>query len=250
MMIFRNPHMISDDIKIDCKDFKIGNYAHIGPNVKIKGNSIHIGNHFYCSGGLTIGGGGSSGPRADLTIGDRCTLHNNFINLCEPVYIGHDVGFSHNVSIITHGYWMNVFKGYPRKFAGVRIYDKVILGYNTIVLPGCSIDEGTVVGAGSVVTKPIGRGVWAGNPARFIRDIREPSLEEREEIFKRMVYDWSERTQGMEFEADYMYPIMAVNGLEINVETQEYYGEEDEVTDLLRDFLRHYGVRIYTERGF
>ena len=85
------------DIKV--KSFSIGKYSYL-EDCKIRGNKINIGKHFYCSGGLNIGGGGSKGKNANLTIGDRCTMHNNFINVCEPVEIGDDVGFSHGVACV------------------------------------------------------------------------------------------------------------------------------------------------------
>ena len=48
------------------------------------------------------------------------------------------------------------------------------LGANVIVLPGVTIGENSVVGAGSLVTKSIPAGVLAaGNPARVIRNIGE-----------------------------------------------------------------------------
>ncbi|MBR1435568.1 MAG: acyltransferase, partial [Bacteroidales bacterium] len=55
--------------------------------------------------------------------------------------------------------------------APVRICDDVLLGARVIVLKGVTIGEGSVVGAGSVVTKNIPpHQIWAGNPARFIRE--------------------------------------------------------------------------------
>ena len=48
--------------------------------------------------------------------------------------------------------------------------DNVWLGGGAIVLPGVSIGENTVVGAGAVVTKDLPAGVVAvGNPCRIIR---------------------------------------------------------------------------------
>lgn len=48
------------------------------------------------------------------------------------------------------------------------------LGANVIVLPGVTIGENSVVGAGSLVTKSIpARGLAAGNSARIIRNIEE-----------------------------------------------------------------------------
>ena len=51
----------------------------------------------------------------------------------------------------------------------VLIGDRVWIGYRAIVLPGVSIGEGAVVGAGAVVTKNVeSYAIVAGNPAREI----------------------------------------------------------------------------------
>lgn len=46
------------------------------------------------------------------------------------------------------------------------------IGCNTIICKPVTIGENAVIGAGSVVTKDIpANQVWAGNPARYIKDI-------------------------------------------------------------------------------
>lgn len=46
------------------------------------------------------------------------------------------------------------------------------IGCNTIICKPVTIGENAVVGAGSIVTKNIpANQVWAGNPARYIKDI-------------------------------------------------------------------------------
>jgi acetyltransferase-like isoleucine patch superfamily enzyme len=56
-------------------------------------------------------------------------------------------------------------------FEEIRIGDDVWIGCGTTVLKGVSIGRGSVVGAGAVVTRSIGQNeVWAGNPARKIKD--------------------------------------------------------------------------------
>jgi UDP-3-O-[3-hydroxymyristoyl] glucosamine N-acyltransferase len=84
-----------DNIYVDVKgSFHIGDRSRLGRNVKIEGHNIFIGKDLYHSEGLRIGGGGYTNPTADFSIGDRCTIHNNYINIAEPVIIGNDVGLS------------------------------------------------------------------------------------------------------------------------------------------------------------
>ena len=61
-----------------------------------------------------------------------------------------------------------------------RIGDDVWIGLGSIVLSGASIGEGSVIAAGSVVTRDVeAYSIYAGNPARRIRE-RFPSTEDRE----------------------------------------------------------------------
>ncbi|WP_317045012.1 LbetaH domain-containing protein [Bacteroides congonensis] len=47
----------------------------------------------------------------------------------------------------------------------------LFIGMNVIICNSVTIGEGSIIGAGSVVTKDIpANQVWAGNPARFIKD--------------------------------------------------------------------------------
>jgi len=52
----------------------------------------------------------------------------------------------------------------------VKIGEDCWVGANVTIIGSVEIGDGAVVGAGSVVTKDVGRyQVWAGNPARFIK---------------------------------------------------------------------------------
>jgi maltose O-acetyltransferase len=54
----------------------------------------------------------------------------------------------------------------------VTIEDDCWIGGNTVICPGVTIGKGSVIGAGSVVTKNIPEGVLAvGNPAQVIRKL-------------------------------------------------------------------------------
>lgn len=62
----------------------------------------------------------------------------------------------------------------------VRIGHGVWLGDSVIVLPGVTIGNGAVIGAGAVVTRPIPPyAVAVGNPARVIRDRFPADVKER-----------------------------------------------------------------------
>jgi len=55
---------------------------------------------------------------------------------------------------------------------------------------------------------------------------------------------------GYEVEIDGEYPIYHFDGCTFNVETLEMTGKETDLTDTLRDHLRRYGMRFYTNRKF
>jgi len=52
---------------------------------------------------------------------------------------------------------------------GLKIGDDVLIGANAVVLPGCHVGTGAVIGAGSVVTKEVPPyAIVAGSPARIV----------------------------------------------------------------------------------
>jgi acetyltransferase-like isoleucine patch superfamily enzyme len=56
----------------------------------------------------------------------------------------------------------------------ITIGNKVWIGGNVTILPGVTIGDEAVIGAGSVVTKDIPAGVVAvGNPCKVLRKITE-----------------------------------------------------------------------------
>jgi acetyltransferase-like isoleucine patch superfamily enzyme len=242
------------NISISLKgSFSIGNFSHLGNDINIRGNNVKIGEHLFHSSGLRIGGGGRQHPNANLSIGDRCTIHNNFINVCEPVEIGNDVGLSPETSFLTHGYWMSVLDGFPASFSGIRIGDGVIIGYRSLVMMGVDIAAWSVIGAQSVVTKSITKkGIYAGSPARFIKDIvpltHEQKINKLDDIIRQ--YLPIAEYHGITPEINVTYPLVQMNKFTFNAETFEYSGVEDDETDDFRDYIRKWGIRIYTGRGF
>lgn len=126
--------------------FKIGNNT-----------SIHMGCTFDCCRNLIIG---------DCTvINSKCRIDNR-----GGVTIGDNVSISQDVIILTADHDINdvAFTGNSRK---VIIGNYTWIGTRAMVLPGLTIGEGSVIGAGSTVTKDVpSHTVVVGNPAKFIKN--------------------------------------------------------------------------------
>lgn len=90
-----------------------------------------------------------------ITIGDDCLIASK----CTFNDTGHehDRALKVNEQPVTQG--------------EIIIHDDVWIGTNSVILRGVTIGKGAVIGAGSVVNKSIPEyQVWAGVPARFIRN--------------------------------------------------------------------------------
>lgn len=58
----------------------------------------------------------------------------------------------------------------------VVIEENAFIGAHSILLKGVHIGKNSIIGAGSVVTKPVpANQIWAGNPAKFIKNIPSPN---------------------------------------------------------------------------
>ncbi|MEI6123845.1 MAG: DapH/DapD/GlmU-related protein [Bacteroidota bacterium] len=251
--IGKNVHL-GNNISIAIKGkFCLGDYSHLGSDIHIRGNNVVIGKHLFHSSGLRIGGGGRQHPNADITIGDRCTIHNNFINVCEPVILGDDVGLSPETSFLTHGYWMSVLDGFPAMFSGIKIGNGVIIGYRSLIMMGVSIADYSVIGAQSIVTKTIGqKGVYAGSPAKFIKEIIPLTPDQKALKLQQIIDSYLPIARYHDIVPKIIieYPFVQMNDFKFNAETFEYWGDESIETDDLRDYIRKWGIRIYTERPF
>jgi acetyltransferase-like isoleucine patch superfamily enzyme len=107
----------------------------------------------------------------NVRIGKRVKVQSHSF-ICELVTIGDDCFIGHGVMFVN-----DVFeKGGPAQgdqtlWRKTIIGNKVSIGSNATILP-VDICDNVVIGAGSVVTKNILRpGVYAGNPAKFMRDL-------------------------------------------------------------------------------
>ncbi len=127
--------------------------------------------------GCSIGNDTFIGPfveiQKNVKIGDRCKIQSHSF-VCELVEIGDDVFVGHGVMFINdlfeHG---GPAQGDKSLWKGTKIGNSVSIGSNATILP-VEICDNVVIGAGAVVTKPIDKpGVYAGNPAKFLRSHNE-----------------------------------------------------------------------------
>ena len=236
--------------------FSIGSDSYVGDRFTANGENIEIGDFFFNiptdNGGMIIGGGSSNFPYANLKIGHRMVCHTGQINLARPVTIGDDVGLSHDVGIITHGFWASALDGYPYTFAEVNIGNNVIVGWRSAIMSGVTITNNVVIGAQSTVVKSleIERAVYAGTPAKFIRGITEPTTQTKVELLNKICNEFIELMKYYEepiIHLDNSHPIVILNGLTLNTETLECHGTHDIVTDAFRDFMRRYGMRFFVK---
>lgn len=115
------------------------------------GKNVYMGNHVYANFNLTL-------------VDDA------------NIYIGNDVMFAPNVVVATAGHPLNPTlreKGYQYN-QEVRIGNNVWVGANATILPGVTIGDNTVIGAGAVVSRDLPPNVLAmGVPARVVRELGE-----------------------------------------------------------------------------
>ena len=112
-----------------------------------------------------------------VKIGKNCDIQKVSFG-SEPylIEIGNHVQITSGTRIFTHGGGWVFREKYPRLdyFGKVLIKNNVYIGNNSMIMPGVTIGNDVIVGAGSIVTKSIPDGkIVAGNPARIIGETQE-----------------------------------------------------------------------------
>ena len=138
-------------------------FAEIGENCYIEppfhanwgGRHVHFGSNVYANFGLT-------------TVDDT------------HIYVGDCTMFGPNVIVASAGHPICPElreKAYQYNFP-VHIAKNCWIGAGVVIVPGVSIGDNTVIGAGSIVTKDIpANSVAVGNPCRVLREINEHDYE-------------------------------------------------------------------------
>lgn len=118
------------------KGAEIGNNCNINANVLIESNAV-IGDNVTVKSGVQIWDG---------------------ITLDDDVFIGPNVTFTNDFTPRS--------KKYPREFLKTTIMKGSSIGANSTIIGGITVGQFAMIGAGSVITKNIGKQeLWYGNPA-------------------------------------------------------------------------------------
>ena len=113
-----------------------------------------------------------------VSIGNNVLIGQDVKWSSEPylITIGNNVQVTNGVKFFTHG-GGNVIRKYSRdfdSFGKIIIHDWVYIGSCSLIMPGVTLGEGSLIAAGSVVTKSVPpNSVVGGNPARFICTIED-----------------------------------------------------------------------------
>ena len=138
--------------------------------------------------GLKIGVGTNIAPHcfitgAQISIGNHSMINRFcFLDGRGGLEIGHNVNISHFTLIqtLSHDHQSPKFEDTAKS---VKIGDHAWLGARCLVLPGVTIGEGAVVGAGAVVSKDVPPfSVVAGVPAKVI-GTRNPDIDYKTSYF-------------------------------------------------------------------
>ena len=147
--------------------FEIGENCYIEPpfHSNFGGGHVHFGKNIYANFNLTL---------VDDT----------------HIYVGDYTMFGPNVTVATAGHPILPElreKGYQYN-APVHIGRNCWIGAGAVILPGVTLGDNVVVGAGSIVTKDLPSNVVAvGNPCKVLREVGE---RDREFYFKERRIDW------------------------------------------------------------
>lgn len=150
-------------------------FAEIGENCYIEppfhanwgGHHVHFGNNVYANFGLTM---------VDDT----------------HIYVGDCTMFGPNVVVATAGHPINPeLRAQAYQFnMPVHIGRNCWIGAGALIMPGVTIGDNSVIGAGSVVTKDIPANVVAvGNPCKVLREISD---HDREYYYKNLKIDYGD----------------------------------------------------------
>ena len=131
-----------------------------------------------------------------MVVGKNFNLYDSYIDYshCFLVEIGDDVTITHS-TILCHDASTKSIVG-KSKVGKVKIGSRVFIGWNSIILPGVTIGDDVIIGAGTVVSKDIPKdSIVVGNPCKIIGKKSEFEKKHKKLILNKPVYNtyWSNK---------------------------------------------------------
>ena len=146
----------------------------VGENV----NFFNFINAYNCTIGNNTKIGSFVEIQKEAVIGSNCKISSHSF-ICSGVEIGENCFIGHHVVFTNDKYPCSVNEtgtletesDWVDRFQKTIIGNNVSIGSNSTIICGIKINEGSIIGAGSVVTKNIPKNeIWAGNPAKKLRN--------------------------------------------------------------------------------
>lgn len=148
---FVHSHALCESTNIG-KGSRIWAFTHVLPQAKI-GQDCNVCDHVFIEN--------------DVVIGDRVTIKCG-VQIWDGISIADDVFIGPNATFTNDRFPRS--KVYPDSFDRTVIGKGASLGANCTILPGITIGENAMIGAGAVVTRSVPANVTVvGNPARILK---------------------------------------------------------------------------------
>ena len=185
------------------KDTRVWAFVHILPEAII-GEDCNICDHVFIEN--------------DVRMGDRVTIKSGVqlwdgITLANDVFVGPNATFTNDIFPRS--------KEYPETFKRTHIQEGASIGANATILPGITIGQYAMVGAGTVVTKDVPpHAIVVGNPARitgYVQSTPQKSFTSNAEDEKNIQAEFS--VQGVS-----LYETPRISDLRGNLTFAEYDG--------------------------
>lgn len=163
-------------LRVACKD-KVFHYNHTLPSLEDEKKAILKDLLGHCPDKIWVEAPMHFAYGKNTYIGENFYANFNFTVVDDiEVHIGHHVMMGPNVTLSVTGHPLDKeYRSEAAQFSmPITIGNHVWIGSNVVVLPGVTIGDNSVIGAGSVVTHDIAANTLAyGTPCRAIREIGE-----------------------------------------------------------------------------
>jgi len=158
MAFFKHPMALVESHYVG-NDTRVWAFAHILPKAVI-GSDCNICDHTFIEN--------------DVVVGNRVTVKSG-VQLWDGVTVEDDVFIGPNVTFTNDPFPRS--KRYPESFSRTIICKGASVGANATILPGVTVGQNAMIGAGSVVTKDVPPfAIVIGNPARIIGYVQSDGI--------------------------------------------------------------------------